>query len=449
MKTSAWTIALALAVAGCAAVSEPVASAPVSETHVVPLVDHHQHLISPAAAAGDYPPPLAEVKLPVEIADLILRRQNAARDAKALADLYTEDAVALNLSNEDLPTWIKGRAAVADHISTLFAKPYRIEPISVAADAAHASVAAYYLRPELGRRTGHVLLTLIKGADRRWRIAAEAPTLTGPFSRAPREADKLVAELDEAGIRRAVILSVAYWFGSDFRSVKPADEYAATRAENDWVAAQVARFPDRLVAFCSFNPLRGYAVTEVERCAASGRFKGIKLHFGNSDVDLRKAEHAAAIGRVFAAANRLGMAIVVHLWTSPEYDEAGDVHARHFLDAVAAAPDVPIQVAHLAGGGRSSLKAMDAFAQAFEAKDPRTRRLYFDVAGTTDKESAANLAKDVALMRRIGLDRFLYGSDLSAPNMSPLAPWADFHKMPLTDAEFRQVAANVATYMQP
>ncbi|HMI41576.1 MAG TPA: amidohydrolase family protein [Sphingomicrobium sp.] len=449
MRTTALTIALALALQGCAATPLPKPTNPAVETHVVPLVDHHQHLVSPAAASGDYPPPLAEVKLPSELADLISRREKAGRDAKALADLYTEDAVALNMLNEDLPTWVRGRAAVAEHIATLFAKPYRIEPVSVTANATHATVAGYYLRPELGRRTGHVLLSLAKGGDRRWRIAAETPALPGPFVRDPFDADKLIAQLDEAGIARAVVLSVAYWFGSDFRSVKPTDEYAATRAENDWVAAQIARYPDRLVAFCSFNPLRSYALTELERCAASGHFKGIKLHFGNSDVDLRKAEHAGAIGRVFAAANRNNMAIVVHLWTSPEYDEHGDVHARHFLEAVAQGPDVTVQVAHLAGGGRASLKAMEVFAQAFEARDPRTRHLYFDVASSADKESAGNLARDAALMRRIGLDRILYGSDLSPPNPAPLSAWAGFHKMPLTDAEFRTIANNVAPYMRP
>jgi len=42
----------------------------------------------------------------------------------------------------------------------------------------------------------------------------------------------LVALLDSAGIRRAVILSVAYMYGSPSRTVE--DEYVKVRAENDW-----------------------------------------------------------------------------------------------------------------------------------------------------------------------------------------------------------------------
>jgi predicted TIM-barrel fold metal-dependent hydrolase len=444
------TAALWLGLQGCTAPSLALNTATSPGSAVVPLVDHHQHLVSPAAATGDYPPPLPEIGLSPPIAALLASRDKAGRNGTELAALYTADAIALNLLNEDLPTWIRGRSAVAEHIATLFARPYRIEPVAITAeDASHAIIAGYYLRPETGRRNGHVLLSLIKESDGSWRIAAEVPSLPGPFNREPQDAAKLIPQLDEAGISRAVVLSAGYWFGSDFRSVRPANEYAAVRAENDWVTEQVARYPDRLVAFCSFNPLRPYAMAELERCAASGSFKGIKLHFGSSDVDLRKPDHAAAIGRLFAAANRLGLAIIVHLWTSPEFDESGDANARHFLDALAFAPDVTVQVAHLAGGGRASLKAMDVFAQAFEAGDPRTRQLYFDVASSAEKESVENLARDVVLIRRIGLDRIVYGSDLSPPNPPPLSAWAGFHRMPLTDAEIRQIANNIAPYLKP
>jgi hypothetical protein len=44
-------------------------------------------------------------------------------------------------------------------------------------------------------------------------------------------ADDLIDNLDEAGIERAVVLSVGYW----------STDEAKTRAENDWTAAQVAR----------------------------------------------------------------------------------------------------------------------------------------------------------------------------------------------------------------
>jgi hypothetical protein len=51
----------------------------------------------------------------------------------------------------------------------------------------------------------------------------------------------------------------------------------------------------------------------------------------------------------------------------------------------------------------------------------------------------------------VGLRRILFGSDLSLPNGNPPAreAWANFRAaVPLTDAEFRTIARNVAPYLR-
>jgi hypothetical protein len=67
----------------------------------------------------------------------------------------------------------------------------------------------------------------------------------------PVAGEQLVAMLDRAGIKRAVVLSDAYWFDSPararaLRDVGVHDIYAAVRAENDWTAREVALFSNRL-----------------------------------------------------------------------------------------------------------------------------------------------------------------------------------------------------------
>ena len=58
-------------------------------------------------------------------------------------------------------------------------------------------------------------------------------------------------------------------------------------------------------AFCSFNPLRPYAIGELTGCHDNPQLRsGLKLHFGNSDVDLDNPEHVAQVRKVFEAANR-------------------------------------------------------------------------------------------------------------------------------------------------
>ncbi|HVH55946.1 MAG TPA: hypothetical protein VM791_06815, partial [Vicinamibacterales bacterium] len=132
----------------------------------------------------------------------------------------------------------------------------------------------------------------------------------------PMNAAQLVKLLDAAGIRRAVVLSLGYQYGNPNKPLV-ADEYAAVKAEDDWTAAQVAPFADRLRGFCGLNPLKPYALEEIARCAQIPQLRsGLKLHFGNSDVDLTNADHVKTLQQVFAAANERRMAIVVHLRSS-------------------------------------------------------------------------------------------------------------------------------------
>jgi hypothetical protein len=104
----------------------------------------------------------------------------------------------------------------------------------------------------------------------------------------PWTADDLITMLDEAGIKRAAVFSIAYQFSNPNRQAV-ADEYAKVRAENDWTSARVARHPARLRGFCSVNPLRDDALDEIRRCAMDPFLRhGLKLHFGNSDVRLTR-----------------------------------------------------------------------------------------------------------------------------------------------------------------
>lgn len=271
----------------------------------------------------------------------------------------------------------------------------------------------------------------------------------------PITAADLVALLDDAGIKRAVVLSVAYMYGSPARTVE--NEYEKVKTENDWTGEQVARFPDRLRGFCSFNPLKDYALEELERCAKDPRLRsGLKLHFGNSVVDYRNAQHVEQLRRIFRAANEHRMAIVVHMRASISRKlPYGRDEARVFLnEIVPAAPDVPIQIAHLAGAGGYADplvdKALAVFVEAVGNGDARAKHLYFDVTTVVLPDVPAEEAQRIATrIRQLGVQRILYGSDATTPpNLPPREGWAAFRKLPLTDAEFQTIAGNVPPYMR-
>jgi predicted TIM-barrel fold metal-dependent hydrolase len=282
-------------------------------------------------------------------------------------------------------------------------------------------------------------------------LTADAAALQGPtfptFT-----ADQLIAELDSAGIRRAVVASVAYWFGQPGRTPPVVDEYARVRAENDWVGAQVARYPDRLVGLCSFNPISDYASAELERCAGNPHLKGLKFHVGNSRINLLDSSHVEKVRLVFRAANARRLPILIHLWTSLG-GNYGREDALTFLNRILPeAPDVVVQIAHFAGGGPGYTdSALEVYADAISARDPRVKNVYFDVTTVADQQTEATLRQFAARVRQVGIERVLWGSDLSLPNGNPTArdAWANFRaKVPLTDAEFRTIASNLAPYLR-
>ena len=275
---------------------------------------------------------------------------------------------------------------------------------------------------------------------------------------APILGTQLVAMLDRAGIERAVVLSDAYWFDSPpratvLRDIGIEDVYAAVRAENDWTAGEVAKFPQRLVGFCSFSPLNDYALQELDRCAKSRTFKGLKLHFSASAVDLENKQHLERVRRIFAAANSHGLAIIVHVRAGRRY---GTEHAEIFLNEVLpAAPEIPVQIAHLWGGNgytEGVMRALVTYADAVSSRHRATRNLYFDVTqlalvmgGRRDA-----LQRIAALIRQIGVGRILYGSDgFMFGNEEPSDAWASFRReIPLTADEFTTIANNVAPYLR-
>ena len=266
--------------------------------------------------------------------------------------------------------------------------------------------------------------------------------------------DDLIAHLDAAGIRRAVVLSLGYILGVPNKTA--ADEYDKVKAENDWTSSQVARFPDRLIGFCSVNPLKDYAFNELARCAKDERMRrGLKLHIANSRVDYHNPEHVARLRRLFAAANGYRMAIVVHMRTSISAKiPYGADEARTFLnEIVPGAPDVPVQIAHLAGAGGYSDPLVDAalavFVDAIGKGDPRTKQLWFDVTTIASMATADQRTLLATRIRQLGVGRILYGSDATAGNnLPPRESWEAFRQLPLTADEFRTIAGNVPPYMR-
>ena len=151
------------------------------------------------------------------------------------------------------------------------------------------------------------------------------------------------------------------------------------------------------------------------------------------------------------------MGLLIHMRASISLKRPyGEGEARIFLDQLLPlVPDVPVQLAHLAGSGPGyddppSDAVMAVLAAAVASGDPRTRKLSFDVASVADRDlTPANAARLVQRLRAVGMDRVLYGTDAAVgDNLRPHDSWAAFRKLPLSEVEFATIAGNVAPWLK-
>jgi predicted TIM-barrel fold metal-dependent hydrolase len=424
-------------------------SAAVPREPGTPVADYHAHISSLVIGEASTPPLQPAVQLPPELAALIRARENDADPAVA-AQAFREDALLLDTR---WPNWVRGREAIELWLS-LTTKGLKFRPVEAHTDDRFGYIAGYviYVDTDGTEYVVRNFLMSLEKMDGRWLIATEAwPDREPPLQKAQTAAE-YIEELDAAGIRQGVILSSGFIFGS----TPDEADYARVRAENDWVVEQVALYPDRLVAFCGVNPLQSYGVTEVERCAGLPGVRGIKIHFANDGIDLRKPEHAAAVRRIFAAANAAGLHIVAHIATNDSWQDpaVADAQVRAFLsDVLPAATEVTVQVAHMysdTGWSTDADRVFEQFATAIRTNAPGARNLYFDLSGgpTKANASAENLGRLARRMREVGFDRFLFGSDRSgARNPPPKDALNNVRRLPLTAEEFEDIADNRMPYL--
>lgn len=403
-------------------------------------------MMSPAAMVVAAPPPSPPpVAVPEPLADLLDARAKLAGPER-YSDVFTRDAA---IFAEENGRWWTGQERILDSIGN-FPTALRFMTTSYALDgvAGHASGV---LEDASGEDTHSFMLGLTRGADGRWRIASEMKQALMPAAYAPAvTAERVIEVLDDAGIQYATVLSLGFWFDKPSQAGNR-DRFADTRAENDWVIAETAKYPDRLNPFCGINPLADYATAEIERCAAHPRVRGLKIH-GQSRAHPSNPAHRERLQAFFRAANRHGLAIVIHL--------RGPVEP--FIDHVfPEAPDVPIQIAHMGGSWENTR----LIAAAIQAGKPGTKNLYFDLSGMLPvkgwwdhgnpwpflgrQPSAKDEAEVVETLRAVGFDRILYGSDMSLPWLPTPRDWwrRAVLPLPLTDAEVRDIADNLPPYV--
>jgi predicted TIM-barrel fold metal-dependent hydrolase len=263
--------------------------------------------------------------------------------------------------------------------------------------------------------------------------------------------------LDEAGVKRAVLLSSGYLFVPGSPSPVPEEAARNLRAENRFIVDTALSSHGRLVAFVGINPLAANAEEEMTYWKGKRGVSGIKLHLGAAGFHASSPEQVARLARFFKEAREARLPLVIHMRGGGSYTRA---EVQTFIDRVLSqAGDLPVQIAHgggYAGADPATLDALRTFGDAIARKGPGTRNLVFDISGVVLPDETARalgssdvqVAKFVAIMRKIGLKRFVMGSDW--PALGRIAPYYALmrRKLPVTDAEWVQLCRNEAPYLR-
>lgn len=166
---------------------------------------------------------------------------------------------------------------------------------------------------------------------------------------------------------------------------------------DEYVAGYVAQHPDKLIGFCSVDPMRSDARERLDRAARDLGLRGLKLGPIYQNFDPTSVEAM----RLFHQAEELGMPVLIHQATT--FIQYGPLeYARPILlDAVArACPDLVICAAHLGHPWCEELLVV-------LRKHPN---MYADISALHTRPMQLYFALRAAVEYRI-TDRLLFGTD--------------------------------------
>ena len=255
-----------------------------------------------------------------------------------------------------------------------------------------------------------------------------------------------VRALDDAHVSKGVILSCAYLYGLPSLHLKPGELAAKTTQENEFTAAEVAKYPDRLVGFLSVDPLADSAIDEIHHWRGSHQLIGLKLHFTASAVNIGNAAERRQVAKVIAAAAAESLPMVIHLGGGKFNGSDAELFIR---DVLPSAGSSWVQIAHAGGGlprqDGNNLAVLRTFADHIVRNDPASRRVLFDISYVpAPDETPKTTASLLAQMRRIGMKRFLFGSDFNV--LTPVQEIKDIEKFGLTAEELKTLQHNCAPW---
>ncbi len=242
-----------------------------------------------------------------------------------------------------------------------------------------------------------------------------------PFSRADAYYSDIDVILKKTAVKRIDLISMAHVYSSEeFGGFK--NERELVEKENSYVAAARDKHPKKVKAYCSVDPLRDYALEELDRCRTQLRMNGIKIHHNANQVYLTVPAHLAKVRQIFEFAAKHKMPILLH------FDNSHRRFGKPDVDLLTASilndlKPVKLRIAHFgtSGGFNARTKAfIDAFLDQFNTNAKlKKHKIAFDISAVgldKDSEGVSKLTDiewtELAVyVRKIGFDRIAFATD--------------------------------------
>jgi len=208
-------------------------------------------------------------------------------------------------------------------------------------------------------------------------------------------ADELIASMDRDGVDISVMVNIG-WMTHDL-----------CIESNDYILESMARYPDRLLGFCTVQP-NSYdaAMAEIERCARQG-IKGVGEM--RPDVQLFDLTDDEMVAPLVEILRKYRLILLLHT-SEPvghNYPGKGNVTPDLLYPFITRYPDLTIVCAHWGGG-------LPFYALMPEVKKAMSN-VYFDTAASPFLYTPQVYQQVIQL---VGADKILFGSDypLLAPS---------------------------------
>ena len=227
-------------------------------------------------------------------------------------------------------------------------------------------------------------------------------------------ATEIVDSMDEQGVDKSVV------FGFPWRTKE------TFQIQNDYIMDVVARYPDRLIGLCCFDPSHKEAVPETERCIKGG-LSGIgEIAFYESGIDDGALDNLSPLMEICRDKD---LPFLIHTNEPVGHIYPGKTPntLKQIYDLIKRFPKNKIVLAHWGGG-------IFFFNLLKKDVEEHLENVYFDTAASPFLYDSRiyRYAKEIA-----GLDKILFGSDF--PLLKPARYFKELEKAGLPQDEIDSI----------